>query len=72
MQPDEGAAGVLHVLDRNAAHHRADRRALDEGDQHGAVEKSGVPEPAHAGAAIAELERDAAEDQAESISSTGR
>ena len=63
MQPGEGIPGVLHVLDRNAAHHCADRRALDKGDQHGTVGESGVPEPAHARAAIAELECNAAKDQ---------
>ena len=64
MQPAERAADVLAVHDRDAAHHRADRGALDKRDHRRTEEESPVPDPAHALAAEAELERDAAEDEA--------
>ena len=63
MQPLEARPGELPVLDGNAPHHRADRRALDEGGHRRAGGEAEVPDPAYALAAVAELEGDAAEDQ---------
>ena len=65
VQPVERTAGVLAVDDGDAADHRADRRALHEARPPRAQEEAPVPHPAHALAPVAELERDAAEDQSE-------
>ena len=65
MQPTERVAGVLAVRDRNASHHRANGRALSKRDHDRAQTEAPIPKPSHATGAIAEFERDAAEDQAE-------
>ena len=65
MQPAERTAGVLAICNRDAAHHGADRSTLHKRDNGRTEEESTVPDGAHALAAKTELERDAAEDQAE-------
>ena len=59
--PVERASGKLSVRDRNSAHHRADRGALDEGDHDRAA---GSRDPTTGGnPSSAKLEGDAAKDQ---------
>ena len=64
-QPVPPAAGIGAALDRDALEQRAERDPLREGRDQRAEEEAGIPEFAVAGIAPAELEGDAAEDEAE-------
>ena len=72
VQPGERVVSVLAIHDRYAAHHRADRSALDERDHGRAEEESPVPDDAHALAAEANSKAMPRKIRPNSMSSTGK